>query len=64
MKKLVTTLLLCLAVILSAYVFWDLIGYYSSDASWGNLPTHALLTGLIFAVVYCTMTIADKLDNK
>ncbi|QNO15239.1 hypothetical protein HYG86_10940 [Alkalicella caledoniensis] len=61
MKKVLTSFLLCLAVVFAAYIFWDSLGFYGSNGEYlVHLPTHALLTGLIFAVVYCTMIIVDK----
>ncbi len=38
-------------------------GYSEVEASY-HLPTHALLVGLMFTVIFCTILILDKLKNK
>jgi hypothetical protein len=56
-----------LAVITSYFVIGKLLvyafGYSTVEASY-HLPTHALLIGLIFTIIFCTLLILDKLKNR
>lgn len=56
-----------LAVIIFYFVIGKLLvyllGYSTVEASY-HLPTHALLIGLIFTNIFCTLLILDKLKNK
>lgn len=38
-------------------------GYTTVEASY-HLPTHVLLVGLMFTVIFCTLLILDKLKHK
>jgi hypothetical protein len=56
-----------LVIVMSYYVLGGLLtamfGYPSYEASF-HLPTYALLVGLIFTVIFCTLLILDKLKNR
>lgn len=55
------------AIIISYLVIGKLLvlafGYSTVEASY-HLPTHALLIGLMFTIIFCTLLILDKLKNK
>ena len=38
-------------------------GYSTVEASY-HLPTHALLVGLMFTMIFCTMLIHDRFKNR
>lgn len=56
-----------LAVIMSYFVIGKLLvyafGYSTVEASY-HLPTHALLVGLMFVIIFCTILILEKLKKK
>jgi hypothetical protein len=56
-----------LAVTISYFLIGRLLvaafGYSTVEASY-HLPTHALLVGLMFTVIFCTLLILDKFKHK
>lgn len=64
LKAICITLLI---VILSYFIIGNLLvfafGYSTVEASY-HLPTHALLIGLILTIIFCTLLILDKLNNR
>jgi hypothetical protein len=66
--NILTALALTALVVLVSYLCFGTIlnaiaNYSTVEASY-QLPTHALLVGLIFTVIICTMIILEELRNK
>ncbi len=57
-----------LSVVLISYFFIGKLlvfafGYFTVEASY-HLPTHALLIGLIFTIIFCTLLILAEINSK
>ncbi len=66
-QKMLVALFLTILVVIASYLgigftLNAILNYSSVEASF-HLPTHALLVGLIFTVIFCTILILDRMKR-